>query len=492
MPHPRRSAPDALYLCIDQGGHASRALVFDSRGNTVAAAHREARLRIHADGRMEYDAVELLDSVSAAVDAALADLGSARRRLCAAGLATQRSNVVCWDRETGAALSPVISWQDRRAARTVERLRDRAAMAHRITGLLLSAHYGAGKLRWCLEHIPAVAAALGAGRLAWGPMASYLLFHLARERPLYADPVNAARTLLWDIAHADWSEAMLGLFELPRAPLPEPAPNRHAFGTLDRDDAPVPLLVVTGDQNAALCADGPPAADTLYITLGTGAFVLRPTGAERPASHRLLHGVIFADRDATTYALEGTVNGAGSALDWLAAQHPASGIVNALHRWLDAGGDMQPPLFLNGVSGLGTPFMQPHFESRFIGAGGTAARAVAVAESIAFLLQMNIEEIGRLTPPAARIEIGGGLSRYDGLCRRIASLSGLPVRRGGRVETTARGLAFLLHAATRDHGDASAWGDAAPEAYTFPLHDDAALYERYLRWRTALREALKT
>lgn len=490
MPQPRRTVAAPLYLCIDQGGHASRALVYDARGRPRAAAHREARLRIHADGRMDYDARELLDSVTAAVAAVVAEIGNDRRRMAAAGLATQRSNTVCWDRETGAALSPVISWQDRRAARQVERLRDRAAQVHRITGLPLSAHYGASKLHWCLGHLPEVAAALEAGRLAWGPMASFLLFHLARERPLRADPVNAARTQLWDLAAGDWSEAMLKLFELPRAPLPPPAPNRHDFGTLACAEAGIPLAVVTGDQNAALYAGGRPAADVFYVTVGTGAFVLRLTDGERAASHRLLHGAVHAERDATCYALEGTVNGAGSALDWLAARHPHDDLIAGLHGWLAEDGN--PPLFLNGVSGLGTPFMQPHFDSRFLGAGGPTQQAVAVVESIAFLLQLNLEEIGRLRPPASRIEIGGGLSRYDGLCRRLADLSGLPVRRSGRVETTARGLAFLLQAAAARGGDETPWEEETlPDSITFTPRHDAALSARYLRWRTALREALK-
>jgi glycerol kinase len=277
---------------------------------------------------------------------------------------------------------------------------------------------------------------------------------------------------------------MLELFELPRAPLPQPAANRHAFGTLAGGGTAIPLTVLTGDQNAALYAGGPPAADTLYITLGTGAFVLRRADG-RPASHRLLHGVVHAEPGAALQALEGTVNGAGSALEWLAARHPGHDLVQGLHHWLAE--DTEPPLFLNGVSGLGTPFMRPHFESCFIGAGGTAAQAVAVIESVCFLLQINIEEIGRLLPPAARIEIGGGLARYDGLCQRLANLSGLPVRRGDSVETTGRGLARLLHASATDPGT---WDEPISEARIFAPRHDAALTARYLRWRTALREAL--
>ncbi len=70
---------------------------------------------------------------------------------------------------------------------------------HQRTGLMLSAHYGASKMRWCLDHLPAVAAARREGRLAMGPLASFLLFRLLEEKPLFADPANAARTLLWNL-----------------------------------------------------------------------------------------------------------------------------------------------------------------------------------------------------------------------------------------------------------------------------------------------------
>ena len=49
-------------------------------------------------------------------------------------------------------------------------------------------------------------------------------------------------------------------------------------------------------------------------------------------------------------------------------------------------------------------------------------------------------------------------------------------------------LAWLLHAAATDH--ATAWDDPAPAARIFTPCHDAALTARYLRWRTALREAL--
>ncbi|MDY6979304.1 MAG: FGGY family carbohydrate kinase, partial [Pseudomonadota bacterium] len=112
--NPGNNAP--LYLCLDQGGHASRALVFDAHGRQRCHARQPLVAKQSASGHIEYPADALLDSLRACIDDILQQLGSQRQQLTAAALATQRSNIVCWDHDSGAALSPIISWQDRRNA----------------------------------------------------------------------------------------------------------------------------------------------------------------------------------------------------------------------------------------------------------------------------------------------------------------------------------------------------------------------------------------
>jgi glycerol kinase len=149
-------------------------------------------------------------------------------------------------------------------------------------------------------------------------------------------------------------------------------------------------------------------------------------------------------------------------------------------QWLEAAGE--PPLFLNGIAGLGGPFWKPDFASRFVGAGEPWQRAVAVVESIAFLLQANIEEMAKHVPPAARIRVSGGVSRIDGLCRRLATVSGLPVHRRDDPEATARGIGYLIA------GRPASWNSDAGEEIFAP-GGDAAVRARYMRWRALMSEA---
>jgi glycerol kinase len=476
---------DRLILAIDQGTHASRALVLDARGRIVAAGEQEISLAHPQPEWAEQDGEEIVASMFTAIERATAPLGARRAEVAVAGLSSQRASCVCWDRRDARPLSPVFSWQDRRAHAWIASLEPAHGEAvHRKTGLYLSPHYGASKLRWALDHLPAVGAAAKAGTLAWGPLASFLVFRLLKERPLAADPQCAARTQLWNLAARDWDPELLALFGLPQGFLPRSVPTCRAWGTLDLPGPALPLTAVNGDQSAAVFAFGWPEPDSAYVNIGTSAFVQR--ALEHAPGHvpRQLTGIILDDGRDTVWMVEGNVNGAGTALEWLRTGLGIEDALAQLPRWLDASERSadEPPLFLNGIAGLGGPFWQAEFASRFVGEGEPWQKAVAVIESIAFLLQANIDHMAAWVPPARRMRVSGGVSRLDGLCRRLASVSGLPVLRRDDPEASARGIAFLAA------GRPAEWASAGEEDRFEPAASPA-LAARYRSWRELMKQA---
>jgi glycerol kinase len=74
------------------------------------------------------------------------------------------------------------------------------------------------------------------------------------------------------------------------------------------------------------------------------------------------------------------------------------------------------------------------------------------------------------------------VSRFDGLCRRLASVSGIPIHRRDDAEATARGIGYLAA------GMPAKWNEAASEEVFVPEADEA-LRRRYARWRTLMAEA---
>ena len=123
-------------------------------------------------------------------------------------------------------------------------------------------------------------------------------------------------------------------------------------------------------------------------------------------------------------------------------------------------------------------------QSRFIGTGSRGARVLAVLESIAFLLQANLEEMAPHGPTLTRLLVTGGLSASDYLCRCLGTLSKLPVTRAEDPEATGRGLARLVA------GDAASAWPVAHRASEPPLQNQE-LAERYRRWRQELEQALR-
>lgn len=468
---------EKLYLAIDQGGHASRAMVFDSRGGQIAGSSRPLATKRPRKNFVEHHPGKLLRSVSEAVAEVLSSLGDRARAVEAAGMAVQRSSIVCWDRVTGEALSPVISWQDTRGRDTIASLRPMSEWVHRKTGLFPSSHYGASKIRWCLEKIPGLKGRARDGRLCIGPLSSYLVSHLAAGNPVVSDPVCASRTLLWNIYSRNWDDELMDMFSIPGQVLPACVPSRHSFGPLEVGGFSIPLEVVTGDQSAALYAHGPLDPETAYVNMGTGAFVSRSTGSVLFSARRLLSSVLHLDVDEAVYVLEGTVNGAGSALAWASEELKLPGLEGKL---ADILGSTSPEvLFLNGVSGLGAPFWLPDFGSAFVGEGSPEEKAAAVAESIVFLLRANGEEMEKTADRPGKIVVSGGLSRADGLCRRLADLFQVPVHRPDTREATALGTCYL--AADRPEN----WQPSA-DSDLFEPADDPGVRDRYLRWEEAM------
>lgn len=475
--------PQQLVLAIDQGGHASRAFLVTPRGKQVYATFHEVDTSYVGDDQVEHDALHMLQSITACLQDVTSFVKSEHAQVLSAGLAAQRSSIVCWDRISGLALSPIISWQDRRNAAWMNTYASSNSSIHHHSGLYPSAHYGVSKLRWCLDHIPQVARARDEGRLAWGPMASYLLYHVLEQHPLLVDSVNASRTLLWGLAQKTWDSQLLQLFQFDSAALPVCVPNEYDFGHLRLGDQRVPFTVLTGDQPAALFAYGEPQANAAYVNMGTGAFVQRLYNGSVDYTPSLLTSVVHHKNDSILLALEGTVNGAGSAFVVVEQEEGMDPMLaqKELPLWMKR--YPQPLFYLNGVSGLGSPYWQADFKSEFVGMGETPEKLVAVAHSIAFLISVNLLEMNRLLEAPDKIIVTGGLANIDPLCQLLADLNGRIVIRPAAEEASALGLACLLCGRPQEWPGITLYDEFKPV-------ENLPLQQRFRQWQVLMKDRI--
>ena len=471
------------YLAIDQGSHASRALLFDDQGNVLSSHSKDVDVNRFNHGSVEHDAEQLLSSVRDVVAELLAGLSvNEQQNIITCGIATQRSTVLAWNTD-GSPIGPVLSWQDVRAAEFLETLRSHEQQIQQITGLPLSAHYGASKLNWLINNILSTKnIRLDAVRLS--PLVSFLLYHLIENKPYYVDHSNAQRTQLMDMNTLDWSEQLTQWFGVPIDYLPECKPMCADYGTLS--GTKVNVTAVCGDQNAALFGAGEISEDTALINLGSGAFILRPM-QENTSSKKQLTGIACSDDNTVSYLREATINGAGSALNCVAEQYDIHGIKQRLPEWIKT--VENPPLFINTIGGLGSPWWRQDVKAEFIGFddfNNKGALIVAVIESIVFMLRANLDLMIKESS-LKTLRVSGGLSNVDGLCQKLANLCKLPVERTENPEATARGVAWLA-AGRPAHWNSPGASPATTDIFR-PI-PDKALEQRYSQYVAMLEKNL--
>jgi glycerol kinase len=468
MPTPNMTAD--MSLLLDIGGQGCRALAVDGDGIIQFEAYRAVSTR--EDGsRVEQGAEEIAEAIEAVTVETLREMDEQSMPIVQAALAVQRGSIVCWDRLDGAALSPVISWRDRRGLAGMERLADRAEEFRQRTGLRFSPYGGASKIAWCLNELADVQKANEHDRLVCGPLGSFVLARLLDEKSLQVDDSLAQRTLLWSRETCDWDPWLLKQFGLSSRMLPKVVPSHFTHGHLRQENGQVPINLLLGDQNCVPFLDGTPDADTLYINLGTGAFVLRPL--REPVDDERFQ-LTLLDRDHEgRWALEGSVHGAASAISWLERQEQCSigpEQMKGLRERVP-----NPPLFINSIDGLGSPWWCQGPEPDFIGQHerhDTDARLRAVVESIAFLIRACVDAMNESVDPPSRLVLSGGLSRSATVCSLITDLLDIETLRLDSAEGTAMGLWCRLNGRALNADQFSAIRRGCV----------SGLEERYTRW----------
>jgi glycerol kinase len=148
-----------------------------------------------------------------------------------------------------------------------------------------------------------------------------------------------------------------------------------------------------------------------------------------------------------TYALEGSVFSAGSAIQWLRDELGLIGHARdsaALAASVpDNGGVYLVPAF----TGLGAPYWNSQARGAILGLTRNAGAAHLVRAGLEAqgyqtrdLLAAMAADMGA-APRELRID--GGLAENDWVCAFLADINGLPVERSAVTETTAQGAAYL-------------------------------------------------
>jgi len=493
----------SFVLAIDQGTTSSRAMVFRGDLSVAAVAQAEFPQHFPASGWVEHDPEDIWNSTVATCRDALKKANVAAKDIAAIGITNQRETVVVWDRATGNAIHRAIVWQDRRTADFCAKLKDEGHEPDITarTGLIIDPYFSGTKVAWLLDNVPGARVRAERGELLFGTVDCYLLWRLTGGRVHATDATNASRTLLFNIHTGAWDDDLLKLLGVPRAMLPEVKDSSHRFGETVADlfGAPIAVSGIAGDQQAATIGQACFSPGMIKSTYGTGCFALLNTGMTPVASkNKLLTTIAYQLNGKRTYALEGSIFVAGSAVQWL---RDGLGVIKqaaetgALAEKSDSA---QSVYLVPAFVGLGAPYWNPRVRGALFGLTrntGPAELAHAALESVCYQT-VDLWEAMRADWPEAKaanivLRVDGGMTASDWTMQRLADLLDAPVDRPVVLETTALGAAYLAGLAAGVYPAPEKFADNWRLQRRFKPNMSAATRERKLKgWARAVRGLL--
>jgi glycerol kinase len=431
-----------LFLGIDEGTTGVKAALFDERMQPVREARRAKENRHPQPGWVEQDGEEVLTAVVEAVAELLDDPPG---DIVACGLDHQGESVLAWDAESGAPLSPIVVWQDKRSQEVLERMAGQEADIQAASGLPFDPYFSAAKLAWLLEHEDAVAQARDAGTLRMGTVDSFLCDRLGAG--FATDASTASRTQLHRLGTPGFDADLCERFGVPPEVLPKVRDTAGELGTLRHESWPLELQLrgQVVDQQAALAGAGCVVPGRVKATYGTGVFVLAHVGDEVPqAAGGLLPTVAWSLDGRMEYALDGGVFAAGAMLEWMCAELGVADTPPALAELARAADGNGGARVLPALSGIGAPWWKPNARAVLAGMhGGTKRAEVARAalEGIAWRVADVVAAV-RETVDVRSLRVDGGLTNEPLLLQLQADTIGAPVEAAG-ADATVLGAAML-------------------------------------------------
>jgi glycerol kinase len=492
----------SFVLAIDQGTTSSRAMVFRGDLSVAGVAQAEFPQHFPASGWVEHDPEDIWNSTVATCRDALKKANVAAKDIAAIGITNQRETVVVWDRATGHAIHRAIVWQDRRTADLCAKLKDEGhePMVTARTGLIIDPYFSGTKVAWLLDNVPGARVRAERGELLFGTVDCYLLWRLTGGKVHATDATNASRTLLFNIHTGAWDDDLLKLLGVPRAMLPEVKDSSHRFGETAADlfGASIAVSGIAGDQQAATIGQACFSPGMIKSTYGTGCFALLNTGATPVASkNKLLTTIAYQLGGKRTYALEGSIFVAGSAVQWL---RDGLGVIKQAAETgplAEKSDSAQSVYLVPAFVGLGAPYWNPRVRGALFGLTrntGPAELAHAALESVCYQTY-DLREAMRADWPGGQaanvLRVDGGMTASDWTMQRLADLLDAPVDRPVVLETTALGAAYLAGLAAGVYPAPEKFADNWRLERRFKPNMSAATRERKLKgWGRAVKGLL--
>jgi xylulokinase len=441
-------------LGIDVGTGGTRAVIVDEAGQVIAAATEEhesfASPKI---GWAEQRPEDWWRATAVAVGKVLAEAKLHGDQISCVGFSGQMHGAVMLD-EADAVVRPALIWCDVRTEKQCEELNQRIGSARliQLTCNPALANFTLTKLFWVQENEPE----------NWKRVRSvmlpkdYVRFRMTGERA--TDMADASGTLMLDVAHRQWSAAVLQETGIDPSMLPALYESSEICGKISSTAAAATglaqgtaVVAGAGDQAAGAIGMGIVRPGSVSATIGTSGVVFAATDHPALDPQGRLH--TFCHAIPGRWHVMGVTQAAGLSLRWFRDRwfsDEAKHAVDSYDQLISEAAKVSPGadglLWAPYLMGERTPYLDPNARAALVGltASHTRGHMVrAILEGVAFSLQDTFTIFREMGVPVKSIRLGGGGARSQ-LWRQIqADVYGQEVERVEAEEGAAYGAAIL-------------------------------------------------
>jgi xylulokinase len=486
-------------LGIDVGTGGTRALLIEESGAVIASAiHEHQPFATPRSGWAEQDPHDWWKACQGAVRKLLKDSSTSADEIACIGLSGQMHGAVLLDRNNE-VLRPALIWCDQRTTAECRYLNDTIGPRRlvELTSNPALTNFTLTKLLWVRTNEPAI----------WRRFQSFLLpkdyIRLCLTGVRAIDVADASGTLLLDVAHRRWSDAMVDAVGLNPDCLPALYESQDIVGQITAGAAActglkvgTPVVAGAGDQAAGATGMGIVRPGDVSATIGTSGVVFAASDAPVTDPSGRLH--TFCHAIPGRWHVMGVTQAAGLSLRWFRDNFSVS---NESYDQLSAEAAQVPPgsggvLWAPYLMGERTPHLDPDARAALIGLGAEHSRAHvvrAILEGVAFSLKDTLTIFKELGIPVKAIRLGGGGARSQ-LWRQIqADVYGQSVETVQAEEGAAYGAALLAGVGAGVWASVDAACDAVVRVDKRTAADPGAVsvlresYSKYRRIYPALR-----
>lgn len=422
---------NSLLLGIDLGTTVCKAGIYNEKGELLNCVSIEYGLIKKGDRIVEQDASQWWNLAVQAIKGSIKEASIDKNCIRALSVSSQGISFVPVDEEIN-PLCRSINWLDTRAEKEVELILERIAFpkVFAITGKRIHSSYTLPKILWLIKERPDVV------DKAYKFLMPHDFLIAKLTGKCFTDHTMAAGTLMYDINNLNWSEEIMGQFDIPVEKFPSikwaatPAGTISNQATQEIGLSPETLVVIGGqDQKCAALGAGLTEG---IATLSLGTAVALTTIKDKPIIDEQMRIPCFPYLLKNRWVLEGVVSTGGESLRWLKQLLRDTNYTYEKLIDLAQGGSLgaKGVFFFPHLSGATSPHWESKAKGVFYGLSlSTSMKDLvrSLLEGIAFEIKENLEVLEELSGKVGKIRMFGGGARSKFWGEIVANITGKTV-----------------------------------------------------------------